>query len=152
MNGSRCERCGFTDWVMATQCKQCGAPLNSEGIEPRRDVVADSSVQKSFSKFGAALSSLYLLIVILIVSGSFTCGRVGDRWAAISYCLLLTLTVCSFPWPYVLGLLLSLSGISPSPEYDFLVFPYSILGITLNTLLLYKFGKAVSRGAGSSRA
>jgi hypothetical protein len=29
MSGSRCERCGFIDWVVAVQCKQCGAPLVS---------------------------------------------------------------------------------------------------------------------------
>ena len=30
MSGSRCERCGFIDWVVAVQCKQCGAPLVSD--------------------------------------------------------------------------------------------------------------------------
>ena len=149
MSASKCERCGFTDWVIATQCKQCGAQLDSEDAAPGLCAVTNSAGRKSFSKFGAALSSLYLLIVILIVSQSFTCGRVGgDRWPAISYCLLLTLTICSFPWPFILGFVLNLFGITPTLDYDFLVFPVLILGVAANVLLLYKFGKAVSRGVG----
>jgi hypothetical protein len=153
VSGSKCQRCGFVDWVEGIQCKQCGLYL--DGPEGWADIDDGNRPDpKRLSRFGLALSSLYLLIVGLIVGDSFACGRFGggERWSAILYCLTLTLTACAFPWPFVLGIILNILHISPGAGFQWVLFPYSIMGIAVNALLLYKFGKQVTKSSAGGRA
>ena len=146
MGGSKCPRCGFIDWVEAVQCKQCGLSLSGPDYKTAPDEGTRQPDPKRFSRFGLALSFPYLLIVALIVGSSFTCGRFGgDRWPAILYCLGFTLTMCSFPWPFLLGVLLRILNVSAGAALDWVILPYSVLGISANAILLYKFGKEVMK-------
>ena len=151
MSGSKCQRCGFVDWVEGVQCKQCGQYL--DGLGGSADTHAGNRLpdKKRLSRFGLALSSLYLLIVLPMVGASFSCGRFGggERWPAIFYCLMLTLTVCAFPWPFVLGIISKIPAIPPGVT-DWLLVPYSLMGIAVNALLLYRFGKEVTKSPRSS--
>lgn len=140
------------DWVEGVQCKQCGLYLDGLEGSARIDAGSRQPDQNRLSRFGLGLSSLYLLIVILIVGSSFRCGRFGgERWSAILYCLMLTLTACAFPWPFVLGIILRILSISPGANFDWVLFPYSITGIAVNALLLYRFGKEVTKSSAGGR-
>lgn len=153
MSGSKCQRCGFVDWIEGIQCKQCGLYLEGPEGSPGINDGNRQPDPNRLSRFGLALSSLYLLIVVLFVGGSFTCGRFGgERWPAILYCLMLTLTACAFPWPFVLGIILNILYISPGAGFDWVLFPYSIMAIAVNALLLYKFGKEVTKSSAGGRA
>ncbi len=147
MSSSGCERCGFVDWVEAVQCKQCGA-YRIEGEAPGSRLSPSARTLKGKSRVGIALAGIYLLLVALIVGSSFRCGWVNNSWSPVGYCLLLTLTLCSMPWPFVFGLalnLFSLLGVQPSANLDWLFFPLNIGGITLNAWLLYKFGETLDK-------
>ncbi len=146
MSGSKCQRCGFVDWVDSVQCKQCGLYLEEQENSAGADAGNRQRDANRLSRFGLALSSVYLLIVVLMVGGSFTCGRFGgERWPGILYCLTLSLTVCAFPWPFVFAILLKILYISPGVAFDWVFLPYSILGVAVNAFLLYKFGKEVTK-------
>jgi hypothetical protein len=142
MNGSKCERCGFVDWVVAIQCKQCGALL-TESNESSLGHANSSAHQKTgSSKLGLTLAAIYLVVVLVIVGNSFRCGAaVDDKWSPVVYCLSLTLTICSLPSSYVVLLISAFLGLSGA----YVLFPSCVLGITINTLFLYKLGKWMNR-------